>query len=301
MRKFFLFCLVSISFSFALDVPLPPYLKVVESTTLPPLIMQGLLGEYAKNIEKLEFVIVDGDKTEALQFWQQTLPSKGWRLLFSSSQPQQPLPIAYNRGKDILLIAPGTKPSQLLLVEAGGVKDIGVLLGIIMKGLSSIASSLVEEEKGSFLKIAPFPQAKLVLEACIPAKVISEKLRGETPKYDVPMRAGVASPEVAKTTSSPPFLQSLLSNADEIHFREFQLPSRIDPREVINYYEGKLREEGWQRVIKNIQPQPSFPYVLICASKGDYYIISLIPQFPTNKLHTLDEIILLAKKESKSD
>ncbi|MBC7329693.1 hypothetical protein H5T88_04960 [bacterium] len=301
MRKFFLLLLVSISFSFALEVPLPPYLKVVESTSFPPVIMQALLGDYAKNIERLEIVIVDGDKTEALQFWQQTLPSKGWRLLFSSSQPQQPFPIAYNRGKDVLLIAPGTKPSQLLLVEAGGVKDVGVLLGIIMKGLSSIATSLVEEEKGSFPKIAPFPQAKLVLEARIPAKAISEKLKGEGVKYSAPTHVGAASSEIAKSTPSASLLQSLLSNADEIHFREFQLPSKIDPREVINYYEEKLKKEGWQRIIKNTQPQPSFPYVLICAYKGDYCIISLIPQFPANTLHTLDEIILLAKKERKND
>jgi hypothetical protein len=300
MRKFLLFLSLLTSLSFALEISLPPYLKVVESTSLPPMIMQALLGDYAKNIEELEFVITEGDKTEALQFWQQTLPSKGWRLLFSSSQPQQPFPIAYNRGKDIFLVAPGTKPNQLLLVEAKGVKDVGVLLGIIMKGLSSIASSLAEE-KASYPKIVPFPQAKLVLEARIPAKVISEKLGGELVKYNAPMRVGIAPPEIIKSTSSPPLLQSLISNADEIHFREFQLPSRINPKEVINYYEEKLKGKGWQRVIKNTQPQPSFPYVLICAAKGDYFIISLIPRFPTNKLHTLDEIILLAKKENKNE
>jgi len=301
MRKFFLFILILTSLSFALEVSLPPYLKVVESTTFPPVIIQALFGDYGKEIDKLEIVIAEGDKAEALQFWQQTLPSKGWHLLFSSPQPQQPFPIAYNKGKDITLIAPGTKPSQLLLVEAKGVKDVGVLLGIIMKGLSALATSLVEEEKVSFPQIAPFPQAKLMLEARIPAKLISEKIRGEGVQKEAPLRAGAPAPAGVKSTSPAPLLQSLLSNVEEIHFREFQLPSRIAPRDVINYYEGELREEGWQMVVKNIQPQPSFPYVLICASKGDYFIISLIPQFPTSKLHTLDEIILLARKESKND
>ncbi|MGB9607435.1 MAG: hypothetical protein ACPL7E_02745 [bacterium] len=293
MRRAFPFLFLA-ALAFSLEVSLPPYLKTVESTALPQVLIQALFGDYGKQIDKLEILIVEGDKSEALQFWQQTLPSNGWRLLFSSQQPQQPFPIAYSKGNNIFLIAPGVTTKQLLLVEAEGVKDVGVLLGIIMKGLTTIATSLVQEkEKVPLPRIPSFPQAKLTLEARIPAKLVSEKLKGAK-EGQVEQARNLAS----KSARAPsPLLSSLLSSVDEIHFREFQLPSKVSPREVINYYEGKLKSDGWQMMVKNIEPQPSFPYVLICGLKGDYAIISLIPLYPNNRVHTLDEIILLTTKK----
>lgn len=295
MKKLILLLLLTSLFSFALDIQLPPYIKVLESTVLPPIIIQTLFGESGKQIEKLEIVIAEGDKLEALRYWQQALPAKGWQILLTSRSPEEQMTYAYSRGRDIFLIAPSTDPRQLLLVEAKGVKDVGVFFGMIMKGLTNIASSLSEEGKKEIQLplVPPFPQAKLVVEARIPGKAISEKLKKEET-----MRTAPIPPTPSPTTAvrQPSLLQSILSNVKEIYFREFQLPSRVRPRDVLNYYEGKLREGGWQLVIKNIEPQPSFPYVLICALKGDYTIISLIPEYPTRAFHTLDEIILLGEK-----
>lgn len=292
MRKLLILLLFASIFAFALDIQIPPYLKVLESTALPPILIQALFGEEGKQIENLEVVIVEGDKEEAMQFWQQTLPSKGWKALTAMSSAQKEMIFAFNRGKDILLIAPGTTPRQFLLVEAKGVKDIGILLGIVMKGLSNLATSLTEQKTEQiFPQIPPPPQAKLVLEARIPGKIISERLKKETGE-----KATGSAPPTAKMQKPPLLLQSILADVEEIYFREFQLPSRIHPRDVIEYFEGKLKEGGWQLVIKNVEPQPSFPYVLICALKGNYTIISLIPEYPNRLFHTLDEIILVGKK-----
>ncbi len=294
MRKSFLTLLLVSIFSFALDIQLPPYLKVLESTVLPPFIIQTLFGEYSKQIEKLEILVAEGDKMEALRFWQQTLPSKGWQVLLTTPAVEEQMSYVYRRGEDIFLIAPGTNPRQLLIVEAKGVRDVGILLGMIMKGLTDIAASLAEE-KGKeiqFPQIPPFPQAKLILEARIPGKIISEKItKKETTKGAPAAMAGGAP------ASPPTMLQSIIANVREIHFREFQLPSKVRPQEVINYYEEKMREGGWKMVVKNIEPKPSFPFVLICALKEDYTIISLIPQYPSKAFHTLDEIILLGEKQ----
>lgn len=302
MRKlvFIFLTLILIScFSSPLDIQLPPYLKVIESTVMPPLIIQTLFGEYCKDIEKIEIVVVEGDKVEALRFWQQTLPSKGWQILLSTLPQEEQVTYAYSRGKDIFLIAQGANPRQLLLVEAKGVRDLGVLFGMIMKSLTNITASLTEEGKKDLQLplIPPFPQAKLVVEARIPGKVISEKLRKEQAPGVAQMPPGKAPSSAQTTVKSTSVLQSILVNVKEIYFREFQLSSRVRPREVLNYYESRLREGGWQMVIKNIEPQPSFPYVLICALKGDYTIISLIPEYPTRAFHTLDEIILISEKQ----
>lgn len=291
--------ILTYSFSAPLDIQLPPYLKVVETTVLPPLIIQTLFGEYGKEIEKLEIVITEGDKVEALRFWQQTLPQKGWQILLTTTPQEGQMAYAFNRGTDIFLIAPGANPRQLLLVEAKGVRDVGVLLGMIMKGLTNLAASLVEEAEKELKVplIPPPPQAKLVVEARIPGKAISEKLKKEEASRATQSPSEKAPPTASAPLKSTSLLQAMLSNVKEIYFREFQLPSRIRPPEVLNYYENKLREGGWQMVIKNIEPQPSFPYVLICALKGDYTIISLIPDYPTRAFHTLDEIILVGEKK----
>lgn len=287
-------------FSFAFDVQLPSNLKVLESTVLPSLIIQTIFGEYGAQIEKLEIAVVEGDKAKAIEFWQQTLPSQGWQIPQPTFLQGEQTIYLYSKGKDIFIIAPATNPRQLLLVEAKGVRDIGVLLGMVMKGLTSIAGSPSEKESEEIqrLRISPFPQAKLILEARIPGKAISEKMLKEEPTRGSSSAAeGAGSASLTTTTQSPSLLQSLLSEVEEVHFREFQLPSRVRPREVIDYYEGKLKEEGWQMVVKNIEPQPSFPYVLICGLKGNYTVISLIPEYPTKTFHTLDEIILLGKKQ----
>lgn len=299
MKKLFLvISLLVVVVALALDIQIPPYLKEVESTVLPPLIIQTLFGEYGKQIEKLEIAIVEGDKAEALRFWGESLPSKGWRPLLTTPYRDEQATYAYNKGNNIFLIAPCANPRQMLLVEAKGVRDVGIFLGMVMKGLTNLAVSLAEEREKEIQlpKIPSFPQAKLILEARIPGKVISERVkREEAPKGGVVMGGGGVSSPPLQAGKASSILQSILADVEEIHFREFQLPSRVYPREVINYYEGELRKEGWQMVIKNVAPQPSFPYVLICALKGDYVIISLIPEYPTRALHTLDEIILVGK------
>lgn len=289
MRRFLPLLLIAI-FSLALDLKIPSEMKILESTKVPPLLIQPLLGEYGKELESLEIVLLEGDRDSALRFWNQTLPKEGWNLVFAPPSPKETFPLVYIKGKSLIAFVETPKPNQLLVVRLEGVSDVGALLAVAMKGLTSLATSFAQQSQEGIISVTPFPESKLLVTARIPASAIKERVKKEGGE-----RSLLGSPP--GVLASPPTLQKLLENVEEIQFKEYQISSKVSPLDILQHYERELTKANWRVILKNANPMPSLPYVLLLALREDYAIISVLPSQPTKTLTTINEIFLLGERK----